>query len=189
VTKQQRTTETPEWVTGLVGEVWEWHKLPQRMAPDVEVRPPSKTVLGYADFSRWDDHKGTGLTISLHGSADLLAKPAGRHGRDADTSFSVRNTLLHELAHTVNYIHARRPRRCKHSRKCKTRDHHNWQFKAILRDIEHEFQTGTHSRWGFAGCRHLERVPNGTPWSDEIPCPKFGSRKVSLWDQVFKAVD
>ena len=158
-------------MTGLVGEVWEWHKLPQRMAPDVEVRPPAETILGYADFRRWDDRKGTGLTIALHTREDLLADTVGNA-----RGTSVRNTLLHEIAHMVNYVHARRPRRCKHGpnhpRKCKLRDHHNWQFKAILRDIEHEFQAGTHSRWGFAGCKHLERVPNGTPWSDSIPCPK-----------------
>jgi len=189
VTKQQRTTEAPEWVTGLVGEVWEWHKLPQRMAPDVEVRPPAETILGYADFSRWDDRKGTGLTIALHASEDSLAQTAewAVHGR-ADSS--VRNTLLHEIAHMVNYVHARRPRLCRQwhgpishphrdslgLRKCKVRDHHSYQFKAILKDIEHEFQAGTHSRWGFAGCRHLKRVPNGTPWSDSIPCPQEVSR-------------
>jgi len=165
--------DPPAWMAELLEEVWTWSNLPKNLMPSIQISPRRKNQRGTFNWSEWKDtspgsRPGKLFIVINAGSADIESPDALYLFSD----MSIRNAVLHEAAHGVNFIHAVRPRRCKCGVQCKVRDRHNYQFKAILGDIEHEFQTGTHSRWGLAGCRQLKRVPNGIPWSDDIPCPR-----------------
>jgi hypothetical protein len=140
----------PGWLDGLLIEVWSSEGLPEAMRPRLAVSPPARSTRGYINY----------------GQAPF--RIVVRVDEDEQT---MRNTLLHELAHAVHRTHAFEAGTCRCEVAC-TWDGHGAIFKRHLARLEHRFQRGTHSRWGVAGCRGLHRVPARTPWHSAIPCPR-----------------
>ena len=143
----------PAWVRELAREVWTAEQLPGDALPAIRLGKPARSTRGYYSPSR--------------GAPRIVVR---RHG-DLPT---MRNTLLHELAHAVHRLHCVERARCGCEPRC-TEDGHGAMFKRHLARIEHRHQPGTHSRWGLAGCLGRARVPARTPWHAEIPCARAGA--------------
>jgi len=146
---RQRVAPT-EWLHLLLTEVWASERMPAAMLPRLAVSPPARSTRGYINYGR---------------------VPFRIVVRVNDDERTMRNTLLHELAHAVHRTHAFEQSTCCCEQTC-VWDGHGLMFKRHLARLEHRFQAGTHSRWGLAGCRGLRRVPARTSWHSSIPCPR-----------------
>lgn len=144
-----RSTVAPAWMEALTRAVWVEDGLAESTLPRVHVREPARSTRGFINYARMP------FRIVVR-----------RHEDDA----VMRSTLLHELAHGVHRMHASDAASCRCEVRC-VWDAHGATFKAHLARLEHRHTPGRHSRWGVAGCRGLKRVPAGTPWHAEIPCP------------------
>ena len=142
----------PAWMQDLVLEVWSAEQLATEALPTIRLGRPARSTRGYYSYTT------------------PVPRIIVRRHEDMQT---MRNTLLHELAHAVHRLHYVERGLCACEPRC-TEDGHGAMFKRHLARIEHRHQPGTHSRWGFAGCLGRERVPARTPWHSEIDCPGFG---------------
>ncbi len=139
----------PAWMGELTRAVWAESGLPASALPRVSVRAPARSTRGFINYGA------------------MPYRIVVRHHEDRAV---MRSTLLHELAHGVHRMHASDAATCRCAVRCEW-DAHGATFKAHLARLEHRHMPGVHSRWGLAGCRGLSRVPAGTPWHAEIPCP------------------
>jgi hypothetical protein len=146
----QHAAAPPAWLDALLTEVWTSEGLPSSMLPRLVVSLPARSTRGYINYGRVPFR----IVVRVHQDAELM-----------------RNTLLHEMAHAVHRTHAFERVTCTCNKAC-IWDGHGAIFKWHLARLEHRFQTGTHSRWGLAGCRGLRRVPARTPWHASISCPR-----------------
>ena len=146
----RRPAAPPAWLAELLNEVWAGEGLSAAILPRLAVSPPARSTRGYINYGR------------------IPFRIVVRVDQDERT---MRNTLLHELAHAVHRTHAFQAKTCACESTC-VWDGHGPIFKRHLARLEHRFQPGTHSRWGLAGCRGLRRVPARTPWHISIPCPR-----------------
>ena len=140
----------PVWLDALLIEVWASEAMPVAIQPRLAVSPPARSSRGYINYAR------VPFRIVVHVDED---------------EHTMRNTLLHELAHAVHRTHAFEQESCGCEQRC-IWDGHGPIFKRHLARLEHRFQSGMHSRWGLAGCRGLRRVPAQTPWHSSIVCPR-----------------
>jgi len=145
----RRRFVAPVWLDELLAEAWASEQMAAAQLPRLAVSPPARSTRGYINYSR------------------LPYRIVVRFDEDEHT---MRNTLLHEIAHAVHRLHAFERGNCGCERSCEW-DGHGPVFKRHLARLEHRFQPGTHSRWGLAGCRGLVRVPARTPWHAAISCP------------------
>lgn len=142
----------PVWMDDLTRSVWTDGGLPASALPRLQLRAPARSTRGYINY------RSIPYRIVVRRHDDLSV---------------MRSTLLHELAHAVHRMHASDASSCRCNVRCEW-DAHGATFKTHLAGLEHRFTPGRHSRWGVAGCRGLTRVPAGTPWHAEIPCPAPG---------------
>lgn len=150
VTASRRRAAPPDWLTALLSQVWVSEGLSAAMLPRLAVSPPARSTRGYINYRRAPFR----IVVRVDEDEQMM-----------------RNTLLHELAHAVHRTHAFESATCACDARC-VWDGHGPVFKRHLARLEHQFQAGTHSRWGLAGCRGLRRVPPRTPWHSSIPCPR-----------------
>lgn len=152
-----RSAPVPPWMEELTRSVWAEGGLPESTLPRVHVRAPARSTRGFINYGSTPYR----IVVRRHGERSVM-----------------RSTLLHELAHGIHRMHASDAASCRCEVRC-VWDAHGATFKAHLARLEHRHTPGVHSRWGIAGCRGLTRVPAGTPWHAEIPCPSHESAVVS----------
>ena len=148
--KSRQRAAPPAWLAALLTEVWASEEMPTAMLPRLAVSPPARSTRGYINYRK--------LPFRIVVRVD-------------DDERTMRNTLLHELAHAVHRAHTSEPVTCSCDTPC-VWDGHGPIFKRHLARLEHRFQAGTRSRWGLAGCQGLRRVPARTPWHSSIACPR-----------------
>ena len=150
---ERRRARPHPWMAELAARVWEREGLPPDELPLVLLGSPARSTKGY-------------FNASSRPPRIVVRRDPDRH--------TMRNTLLHELAHAVHRLHVSDDATCSCQPRC-ARDGHGPVFKRHLARIEHRFQAGTHSRWGLAGCLGRARVSPQTAWHARIACPRQGS--------------
>lgn len=141
----------------LARAVWAADGLRESTLPQVHVRAPARSTRGFINYGRTPYR----IVVRRHEDQSIM-----------------RSTLLHELAHGIHRMHASDAASCRCAVRC-VWDAHGATFKVHLARLEHRHMPGVHSRWGVAGCRGLTRVPAGTPWHAEIPCPALLESEVA----------